>query len=424
MKKFVTFQPMKTIKNVCCAVMALLTISGAAGQSSSKKKPKFPSPAFGKVVQWDNALALAKQQNKWVMIDCYTDWCGWCKVMDQKNFSDSQVLRKMNGFLNSYSLEMEKDSIGKLLKYHYGVNSFPSFLIFNGDGKFISSFFGYSEKSFWLRYLDSMQILKEFTAGSGKYSRPGVPSLNANNIPSWFRRFIFNRDFSILNDSTSLGFVKLFKQTLDPFQQFALYGLGGYYCDNELIQRWIKNEATYDSLFGRDLSMNTANKLFGDQVDKAIESLNETQFKWAMGELLKRSDHPEWVKPYNHMEWYKKRGEWANYVATFDEIVQKNNAEGLNTVAWKLFQSCSDTAILIKALEYSTMSITKDPDWNYYDTRANLLYKLGRFEEAYKDASTAIKLGKIANKKTPETKALLSKIKAAFSENNTKKQSQ
>lgn len=412
---------MKTLKTVCCAIIALLTTFSAAGQSTSKEKPKFqfPAPAFGKVVHWENTLNLAKQQNKWVLIDCYTDWCYWCKVMDQKNFSDTQVKRKMNGFLNSYSLEMEKDSIGKLLRYHYGVNGFPAFLIFNGDGKFIGSYFGYSEKSYWMHYLDSMQTLKESTANNGTYSRPGVPPLNAGNIPSWFRGFIFNRDYSILQDTTPQGFVKRFKTTTDPFQQFALYSLASYHCDDELVQQWIKNEAIYDSLFGRDWSRSTAYKVIGNQVRKAIDSLNETQFQWAMGELLKRSDHPEWDKPNQYMEWYKKRGEWGNYVATFDGIATNSSPVGLNRAARELFQSCSEVVILTKALEYSTMSINKSPEWSYYDTRANLLYKLGRLNEAQNDANTALSLGKVKGENITETDALLSKIKTELLETKT-----
>ena len=30
------------------------------------------------------------------MIDCYTDWCGWCKVMDKKTFSDPKIIERIN----------------------------------------------------------------------------------------------------------------------------------------------------------------------------------------------------------------------------------------------------------------------------------------------------------------------------------------
>jgi thioredoxin-related protein len=422
----VKFNIMVGLRIKLMTLCLLLTANGLAGQaqSSPKKEPKYPSPAFGKVTQWETALSQAKLENKWVMIDCYTDWCGWCKVMDQKNFSDTQVQRKMNGFLNSYSLEMEKDSIGKLLRFHYGVNGFPAFLIFNGDGNFIGSYSGYSEKSHWMHYLDSMQTLKESTANDGKYSRPGVPTLNANNIPSWFHGFIFKRDYSIFEDTTPQGFVKRFKATTDPFQQFALYSVASYHCDDELVQRWIQNEAMYDSLFGKDWSRSTAYKVLGNQVSKAINSLNEKQFLWAMGELLKRSDHPEWDKPNQYMSWYKKRGEWSNYVTTFDEIAKNSSPVGLNSVAWELFQSCNEAAILTKAVEYSTISINKSPEWGYYDTRANLLYKLDRLSEAQIDANTAIKMGKDADANTAETQALLLKINLSKEKKQPKRSKQ
>ena len=33
----------------------------------------------------DDALKLSKESNKPIMIDFYTDWCGWCKVLDEKS---------------------------------------------------------------------------------------------------------------------------------------------------------------------------------------------------------------------------------------------------------------------------------------------------------------------------------------------------
>jgi thioredoxin-related protein len=411
----------KFTPNAICLLTALLSVLSTAGQSSTKKVPQFPPPAFGKVEVWDSALAKAKKENKWVFIDCYTDWCGWCKIMDQKNFADTQVQNKMNSFLNSYSLEMEKDDLGKLLRFHFGINGFPSFLIFNGDGDFIGSYFGYSEKGPWLNYLDSMQQLKESTTGKGKYKRPGLPPISASNIPDWFRGYILNKNFSIFEDTTSTGFVNRFKQVTDPFQQMALYSIAPYRCDETLAKQWLARESMYDSLFGHDWTKSTAYKLFGHQVQHSVEVQNEAQFQWALRELLKRSEYPEFDKPSQYMEWYKKRGEWSRYVASFDEMAAKINPSGLNSVAWEIFQSCDDTKILKKAIEYSSMSIEKTPNWAYYDTRANLYYKLGNFTAAQENASEAIRLGTAAGENISNTQALMSKINVALPKSPNKK---
>ena len=33
---------------------------------------------------------------KKMIIDLYTDWCGWCKVMDRNTFTDSNVISHIN----------------------------------------------------------------------------------------------------------------------------------------------------------------------------------------------------------------------------------------------------------------------------------------------------------------------------------------
>lgn len=47
-------------------------------------------------MEFNEGYALSNTENKIAIIDCYTDWCGWCKVMDKKTFSDSSVIAKMN----------------------------------------------------------------------------------------------------------------------------------------------------------------------------------------------------------------------------------------------------------------------------------------------------------------------------------------
>ncbi|MBR9859351.1 DUF255 domain-containing protein [bacterium] len=47
---------------------------------------------------WNTGFAKARKEGKMAIIDCYTDWCGWCKVMDKKTFTDSAVQNNINEY--------------------------------------------------------------------------------------------------------------------------------------------------------------------------------------------------------------------------------------------------------------------------------------------------------------------------------------
>jgi len=40
-------------------------------------------------------LGSASNDKKF-LIDVYTDWCGWCKVMDKKTFTDPELIKYLN----------------------------------------------------------------------------------------------------------------------------------------------------------------------------------------------------------------------------------------------------------------------------------------------------------------------------------------
>lgn len=50
-------------------------------------------------VQWmsfEEALEKSKTEKRKIFIDVYTDWCGWCKVMDKNTFSEPAVAKVLN----------------------------------------------------------------------------------------------------------------------------------------------------------------------------------------------------------------------------------------------------------------------------------------------------------------------------------------
>ena len=45
---------------------------------------------------FEEAVEKSKKQKRKIFIDVYTDWCGWCKVMDKSTFSEENVAKILN----------------------------------------------------------------------------------------------------------------------------------------------------------------------------------------------------------------------------------------------------------------------------------------------------------------------------------------
>jgi thioredoxin-related protein len=62
-------------------------------------------------VKWytlDQAVELQKKEPRKIMIDVYTDWCGWCKKMDAETFDHPVIAEYLN--TNYYPVKFNAES--------------------------------------------------------------------------------------------------------------------------------------------------------------------------------------------------------------------------------------------------------------------------------------------------------------------------
>jgi len=68
------------------------------------------------------ATAEAKASGKLIMIDFYTDWCGWCKKLDADTYPAPEVVKQADSFV-SIKLNAEKDADGIRLAKKFGIRT-------------------------------------------------------------------------------------------------------------------------------------------------------------------------------------------------------------------------------------------------------------------------------------------------------------
>ena len=81
---------------------------------------------FEQTKEWKKVLKKAKKEKKLIFVDCYTSWCGPCKMLAKDVFTRDEVADYFNTHFVCAKYDMEKDADGVVLKNQFGVKAFPT----------------------------------------------------------------------------------------------------------------------------------------------------------------------------------------------------------------------------------------------------------------------------------------------------------
>ncbi|MDF2157900.1 DUF255 domain-containing protein [Algoriphagus sp. CAU 1675] len=124
-------------------ILFLFLISAQIGLSQEK-------------IEWlkfEEAVAANQANPKMLLVDVYTDWCGWCKVMDKNTFTDPEVISYVNE--NFYAVKLNAEDTERTFEFMgktyseaqmasaMRVRSYPNFVIIEPTLQNITQLPGY-----------------------------------------------------------------------------------------------------------------------------------------------------------------------------------------------------------------------------------------------------------------------------------------
>jgi len=80
---------------------------------------------------WQEALDLAKKEHKLIFMDAYATWCGPCKMMASRTFTQKEVGDFFNKNFINIKMDMEHHPEGRRLSQKYGLRAYPTLYFIN-----------------------------------------------------------------------------------------------------------------------------------------------------------------------------------------------------------------------------------------------------------------------------------------------------
>jgi len=237
---------------------------------------------------WQNVVSQAKAQKKLIFVDIYTTWCGPCKEMDKKTFTDISVGDKFNARFINYKVDAEK-GFGINLAKRYNVTSYPTCLFIDANENPV-----YKQEGL----LRAPDLLKEADM---------VLNNQANSKPLWTLDKLYNdgrRDSEFLNEYIAVrslysnidnrDLVEEYVKSLTPIQYSADKTLrimvnNGFKIDGKAFDLLLKFREKAESLFegGAEKVNRAFSQSINEVFDGALKGKNQVLFDKALAANLK-----------------------------------------------------------------------------------------------------------------------------------------
>jgi thioredoxin-related protein len=96
------------------------------------------------------AKTEAHSTGKYIFLDAYTEWCGPCKTMSKRVFTNQEVGRFYNSNFINLKVDMEKGE-GLFLGRKFGVTAYPTLIYLDQNGRLIKKIEGALDVAEFLR---------------------------------------------------------------------------------------------------------------------------------------------------------------------------------------------------------------------------------------------------------------------------------
>ncbi|MBM3285734.1 MAG: tetratricopeptide repeat protein [Candidatus Eisenbacteria bacterium] len=188
----------------CLAVLAVVLLPLCASAESMGAGERCEDlQAIRWVADLETALEQAEVEDKVVLANFYTGWCGWCRKMERETYRDPAVVKRSCRMV-AVSVDGEKraDLARKL-----GATAFPTVVFLRWDGSPIQAVRGYKAPSDFALLLDRLLDAgaEEYTLRQRAKDHPELIEVRIDLARILLRRGAHEEACALLEETTEAG---------------------------------------------------------------------------------------------------------------------------------------------------------------------------------------------------------------------------
>jgi thioredoxin-related protein len=339
---------------------------------------------------WAQILALASQQGKLVFVDGYTSWCGPCKVMAAKTFTDPDVAAFYNAHFINAKIDMEKGD-GPSLVEQYDVRAFPTLLFVASSGELVHKVVGALNPALFLAlgnevadpHFATIALARaDFAAhqddrhAQAQYiARMTETYQNVDAVMAKFRPSMAGA--GLLDADSWTVFKACFPRI-----------------ESDEARYFLAHHAAFVRKFGALEADQKLLEIYCSTMGHATYAHDEATYMATRADFLK-SGHPEAEKmvAFQDLEWYLGANDWDHVIAAAYRAVSIDPnlpPHVLCSMADLFYKGATQPQDLQAALDWAKKACAGEGNFSNLETQALLLHKLGRSDEAIALARQAI----------------------------------
>ena len=375
--------------------------------------------AFQLDLDWRGLQEKAKAERKYIFVDCYTTWCGPCKLMEKEVYINDTVGLFMNDKFLSVKLQMDSTTQDKeeVRRWYpsarnferlYGIHAYPSYLFFSPDGKIVHKATGWKNPGEFVRLArEALDTAQQYYTLLSHYEEGWTDPLILRSLALE----ALNLGQDTLGARIAAKYIETYLEKVPEGQLWTKVNINFFVSftwsniiddDGTIFRLFYKDRKWVDSIMGGDGYANfwIMRVIYRQEIYPNIKAALQinTDPDWnKLRALVKRRysrDEAENDIVIWQANYYKVKKDWKKYLYY---LIKSCNRDGdhflrdswrMNNTAFEVFKYSNSINQLKKALTWINKSVSMRGTVSngflasYLDTQANLLYKLGKKKEA------------------------------------------